>query len=244
MKKSDAWVVVRLDKDIVGIKDYLAVKGVYDSEDEAQSAIPNLSEESNYLVIRSRHYLEDNNTEIPKNNHHEKIQGFTVHSSNGNTGNHDIYKQFHAIQELWNQLPPLNRQRTIFPLLSQLTELAVAKVTGASILDDPSSIADLKLPNGELIEVKTIILDPDHKKSPNLQFRAGLEFNNLAVVIFGSDLNIEIARMVPVEALRFHARPSTHVGGRQMINIRVTQPFLEYPGSKDINFANYSLISA
>jgi|GEM_PF-6118126 len=240
MKKSDAWVVVRLDKDIVGIQDYLAVKGVYDSECEAQSAIQNLSEESNYLVIRSRHYLEDNKA---VDTHSGTVQGFKIKSSR-DTSNHDIYKQFHAIQDLWNQLPPSNRQRTIFPLLSQLTEIAVAKVTGASILDHPSSTADLKLPNGELIEVKTIILDPNHKKSPNLQFRAGLEFNNLAVVIFGSGLNIEIARMIPVEALRFHARPSTQVGGRQMINIRVTQPFLEYPGSKDINFANYSLISA
>jgi hypothetical protein len=242
MKKSDAWVVLRLDRDVVGINDYLAVKGVYDSEDDAQSAIQSLSEESNYLVIRSRHYLEDNKTDDTKNNHSGKVQGLKVQSPSRNTSDHEIYKQFHAIQGLWNQIPPLNRQRNIFPLLSELTELAVAKATGASILHDPSLLADLKLPNGELIEVKTIILDPDRRKSPNIQFRANLNFNYLAVVVFDPDLNIEIARMIPVEVVRLHARPASHVDGRQIqINLRVTQLFLDYPGSQDINFANYSL---
>lgn len=241
MKKADAWVILRLDGDVVGLKDYVAVKGVYDSEDAAQLAIPNLSGESNYVVIRSRHYLEDKKPELLTNQHFEKVQGLKIGSSNAQTNNHAAHEQFRAIQDLWDQLPSSSRRQTILPLLSQLTEIAVAKVTGASIIDDSRLAADLKLPNGKLVEVKTVLLDSERKKSPNLQFQAEIEFDFLAVVIFNPSLNIETARMIPVEALKLHARPVSSIGGRPMINLRVTQSFLDYPGSKDINFTNDSL---
>lgn len=241
MEKTDAWVVLRLDGDVVGLKDYVAVKGVYDSEDAAQSAIPSLSGESNYVVIRSRHYLENKKSELFTNQHFEKVQGLKIGSSNTQINNHASHEQFRAIQDLWDQLPPSNRRRTILPLLSQLTEIAVAKVTGASIIDDSRLAADLKLPSGKLIEVKTVLLDSERKKSPNLQFQAEVEFDFLAVVIFNPSLNIETARMIPVEALKLYARPVSPIGGRLMINLRVTQSFLDYPGSKDINLANDSL---
>jgi len=241
MKKADAWVVLRLDGDALELKDYVAVKGVYDSEDAAQSAISNLSKESNYIVIRTRHYLEDKQSEILANNHSDVVQGLKIRSTNGHTSHNTLPKQLQIVRDLWNQLPLSNRQQIILPLLSQLTKLEVAKVTGASIIDDPSLGADLRLTSGELIEVKTVLLDPERRKSPNLQFQGKIEFDLLAVVIFNSNLNIEAARMIPVDALNLHARPLFHLGGRSITNLRVTQPLLDYPGSKDINLTNYSL---
>jgi hypothetical protein len=241
MKKADAWVVLRIDGDVVELKDNIAVKGVYDSESAAESALQNLSEESNYIVIRSRRYLEDHQPEILRNNHSEKVQGLKIHSSNGHTNYDDLYGQFRVVRDLWNILPQSNRRKTIIPLLSQLAELAVAKVTGASIIDDPNLAANLKLPTGERVEVKTILLDSERRRSPNLQFPAEVEFDLLAVVIFSPDLTIETARMIPVEALKFYARSVSYRTGRPMLNLRVIQPFLDYPGSKDINLANYSL---
>ena len=241
MKKSDAWIVLRLDGDAVGLKDYIAVKGVYNTEDAAQSAIPSLSTESNYIVIRSRHYSEDHKSEIITNNHSEKLQGLKIHSSNGNIGNHGLYEKLNVIRDLWNQLPSSNRREIIIvPLLSQFTELAIAQLMNVSILEDRSLGGDLKLPNGEIVEVKTILLDPERKKSPHLQFPAETNFDFLAIVIFDPNFNIETARIIPVDALKLYARPVSQ-GGRQMISLRVIQPFLDYPGYKDINFANYSL---
>ncbi|QYX32325.1 hypothetical protein [Sphaerospermopsis torques-reginae] len=241
MKKSDAWVVLRLDGDAVGFKDYIAVKGVYDSESAAQSAIPSLSPESNYIVIRSRHYSEDNKSEIITNNHADKVQGLKIHSANGGqTSNHGLYEKLNVIRDFWNQLPTSNRREIIIPLLSQFTELAIAQVMNAAIIEDRSLWGDLKLPNGEIVEVKTILLDPERRKSPHLQFPAEANFDFLAIVIFDPDFNIETARMIPVDALKLYARPVSQ-RDRQMMNLRVIQPFLDYPGYKDINFANYSL---
>ncbi|AFY60199.1 hypothetical protein [Synechococcus sp. PCC 6312] len=239
MKKADAWVILRFDGDAVRLKDYVAVKGIYDSEDAAQSAIPNLSEGSDYIVIRSRRFLEDNKSMFLTKEYSEIVQGLKIQSSY-RCNDKSLHDQLQTVRDLWNQLPPSNRRRAILPLLSQLTELAVAKVTGASIVDDPRLGADLKLTSGELVEVKTILLDPERRKSPNLQFRGEIEFDLLAVVIFDPNLKIEIARIIPVDALKLHARRLIHLGGGSITNLRVTQSFLDYPGFKDINLANYS----
>ncbi|TAE59389.1 MAG: hypothetical protein EAZ87_09695 [Nostocales cyanobacterium] len=239
MKKSDAWVVLRLDGDAVEFKDYIAVKGVYDTEDAAQSAIHSLSQQSNYIVTRSRYYSEDQKSDIT-NNHLDKVQGLKIHSANGHTRNHGLYEKLNVIRDFWNQFPQSNRREMIIPILSKFTELAIAQVMNASIIEDSSLGGDLKLPNGKIIEVKTIILDPERKKSPHLQFSAEANFDFLAIVIFDPDLNLETSRMIPVDALKIYANPVSQ-GSHQKINLRVTQPFLDYPGYQNINFLNYSL---
>lgn len=238
MKKADAWVVLRLDGDAIAFSDYVAVKGVYDHEDAARLVQAELSTEgigdSKYVVVRSRRYVDENSSMTSTN----RIQGFDIQSSE-HTRTTPLLQEINAIQNLLNRLPSQVRRRTILPLLSSLAEYAVAEALGASHIDDPRSGWNLELPDGKRIEVKTVLLDPEHKKSPSLQFQADKLFDAFAVVVFRPDLTIETARMIPVDALELYSRPGgPHLANQPLINVRVTQQLLNYPGSKNIEIVS------
>jgi hypothetical protein len=260
MKKADAWIILRLDEGAIPVKDYIAVKGVYDSEDAALSAIPDVPGKSRYLVLRSRHFSvknrEHKSVDSLASHHSSKVQGLTIHPAKESLNSYsvdrafspssqDFDNQLHFLQNLWNQLSPCRRRRAILPLLSQLTELQIARLMEASIVENLSVensnlTAILKTPSGDRVDVRTVILTPERKKSPNLQFRSDMEFEFLALIIFSPALVIETARMIPVEALRYHARPGSHRSGHSMLNLRVTPSLLTFPGSKEISMTNYT----
>lgn len=241
MKKADAWVVLRLDGDAIAFGDYVAVKGVYDHEDAARLVQTELStegiEDSKYVVVRSRRYV-DENSSMSSTNQLPRIQGFDIQSSE-HIRTTPLIQEINAIQNLLNRLPSQVRRRTILPLLSSLAEYTVAEALGASHIDDPRSGWDLELPDGRRIEVKTVLLDPERKKSPSLQFQADKLFDAFAVVVFRPDLTIETARMIPVDALELYSRPGgPHLANQPLINVRVTQQLLNYPGSKNIEIVS------
>lgn len=176
MKKADAWVVLRLDGDATAFSDYVAVKGVYDHEDAARLVLAELStegiEDSKYVIIRSRRYVDENYSVISINQLPKRIQGFNIQPSNEHTITTITIQEINAIRNLLNRLPSQVRRRTILPLLSSLVECMVAEALDASYVDEPRSGWDLEMSDGTRIEVKTVLLDSERKKSPSLQFRA------------------------------------------------------------------------
>ena len=107
---------------------------------------------------------------------------------------------------------------------------------GAEMIDEinqPVPQYDLKLYTGEKIEVKIVILDPQHSRSPNLQFPENVPFDFLVIVVFRPDLTIAIAKMIPVGTLEFFARSLSNQ--KSLRNIRVTEYLLNHPSSQDIN---------
>ena len=107
---------------------------------------------------------------------------------------------------------------------------------GAEMIDEinqPVPQYDLKLYTGEKIEVKIVILDPQHSRSPNLQFPENVPFDFLVIVVFRPDLTIAIAKMIPVGTLEFFARSLSNQ--KSLRNIRVTEYLLNHPSCQDIN---------
>ncbi|NJN61638.1 MAG: hypothetical protein HC795_09045 [Coleofasciculaceae cyanobacterium RL_1_1] len=229
MNKADAWVVLRFDDGTTALDDRIAVKGVYNSKYEADSAIPEAIEGSRYKVMRSRHFFEDGKPYLPKADHLEKIQGLALGSRDRWVGFMSSDAQLLAIQQLWRELPT-EKRKSLVPALALLTEVAVAKVIGAVAIDDLDAGADLRLPNGQLVKVRHVLLDDQGRKSPYLQVKDDGELDWLALVLFDPDLRPRVARLVPVEAVKLYGRP---VSGDK-VGLRVTQALLEFPGSREI----------
>ena len=228
MNKADAWVVLRFDDSAATLDDRIAVKGVYNSEREADSAVPNAVPGSRYKVVRSRHFFESNRPYVPKRNGLDRVQGLPLQLLDKPVEFMSSDAQFIAMQQLWSELPP-DKHKSLVPALSLLTEVSVAKAIGGAVMGDRDA-ADLRLPNGELVEVRPILLDDGCKKSPYLQLKDEGGFDWLALVLFDPDLQPVVARLIPTEAVKLYGRP---VSGSK-VSLRVTQSLLEFPGSLEI----------
>jgi hypothetical protein len=119
-------------------------------------------------------------------------------------------------------------------LLAYLTEHAVALSMGVSLEDDPKALWDLELQGGERVEVKTVILDVEARRSPAVQINLAAQIRFLAIVIFRPDLTIETAKMIPAEALNLYGRPGPRLSTGELLNVRVTPHLLHYQGAWDI----------
>jgi|LakMenE01Jun11ns_1017448.scaffolds.fasta_scaffold9498476_1 hypothetical protein len=249
MKKKDAWAILRIDEMSIELADYISIKGVYDSEEAAHLAIPSASEKSHYLVVRTRHYCDEIKTKnFTQSNHQsiqsiQSIQGIQLRSNGSYAAMGEFQEGFSAIQCLWQILPPQTRKQALLQSLNQLTEVAIARALSASLNGNPSLPWDLELSNGQRIAVKVVILEPEAKKSPNLQFPLERQFDFFVIVVFTPDLQIEIAKMIPVEALDFYARSVNPLSKQSALNLRVTQALLDYPGSQTVNL-NPVLVAA
>ena len=243
MKKKDAWAILRIDEMSIELADYISIKGVYDSEEAAHLAIPSALEKSHYLVVRTRHYCDELTTKNFAQSNPQFVQGIQLRSNGSYAAIDKFQEGFSAIQCLWQILPPQTRKQALFQSLNQLTEVALARALSASLNENPSLPWDLELSNGQRIVVKVVILEPEAKKSPNLQFPLERQFDFFVIVIFTPDLQIEIARMIPVEAQDFYARSVNPLSKQSALNLRVTQALLDYPSSQTVNL-NPVLVAA
>ena len=240
LKKIDAWVVLRFDDGAEYCEDRVAVKGVYDSEESASTSISNSSEKadvsSKYTVVRTRHFVKSDtpSSEIGSN----RIQGFpTSHWLQVLHHDHPI-PGIEPVKKLWDELPPRVRKRTLQPLLSYVTENAIARALGASVEDHPHAAWDLNLPGGDRVDVKTVILDITASKSPVVFVNPAGQIQFLALVVFRPDLSIEAAKMIPSEALTLFGRPGARSSTGGLVNVRVTPHLLHYSGAWDIPLKN------
>ncbi|MDM8550250.1 hypothetical protein QUF72_09240 [Desulfobacterales bacterium HSG2] len=238
MKKTDAWIVLRFDDEAASsLKDYVAVKGVYDDRKAAQNVVERLSGENHdypqYESIKSRRYTDEDSPESSQKPY--RVQGFDLCLKTKSADNFNMTDDLETVQRLWNRFPflPLNRRKQIFlPILSYLVELAIADELGGSVTDMFAKW-DMELPGGDRIEVKTVILDPEGRKAPNLRFEK-MEFDALAIVIFGHDLTIEAARLIPTGALEHYIRRPAIIrrpATKQSVNLRVTRQLLNDPSA-------------
>lgn len=237
MKKTDAWVVLRFDDESVSsLKDYIAIKGIYDDKKTAHDVAERLSlenrDQAQYLNIRSRRYTNEKHPEPLKK---QRVQGFDLLLKSEKADNFGVTDEIETVRKLWSRFPflPSKRKEDIFhPLLSYVVNLAIADELGGTVTDTLNSGWDIKLYDGRLIKVKTVILDPDGRKAPNLRFKnlREAEFDALAIVIFGPDLSIEDARLIPTDALDHYIGPAT----KQSVNLRVTRQLLNDPSATPI----------
>jgi len=230
MKKTDAWVVLRFDDEAASsLRDYVAVKGVYDDGETARNVAERLSGESHdypqYESIRSRRHTDEHSPEPSQRPY--RVQGFDLRLKTESADSLSITDELETVRRLWNRFPFLSsdRRKEIFlPILSYLLEVAIADELGGPVTNPPAG-RDTGLPGGNRIRVEPVILDPEGRKAPNLHFRK-METDALAIVVFGPDLTLEAARLIPAGALAHYIRPAT----KQSVNLRVTRQLLNDPG--------------
>ena len=242
MKKLDAWVVLRFDSGTEHCRDRIAVKGVFNSQEAASKSIEATSDQSGvkstYTVIRTRRFAESDAPASEKTTLN-RVQGFsTLHWRPGVHSDHPI-PGIEEVRKLWNELPTRVRKRTLHPLLSYLTENAVAVSLGASVEDEAKTQWDLVLPDGARVDVKTVILDISSSKSPVVQVNSRAQIQFLALVIFRPDLTIDAAKMFPAEALSVFGRPGPRSSRGDLINVRITPHLLHYSEAWNIPLGHH-----
>jgi len=239
MKKVDAWAILRFEEEDFPSSDYVAIKGIYDTEEAAYLALKKVqANKENYVIERTRRFTEEDLAIQPSLPSAQRIQGLNISLSNEkNYHDHDSFSsELNNIRELWKKLPIKIARKTLLPLLNYVTKSTLAQMLGAEMIDEisqPVQQYDLKLNTGEKIEVKIVILDPQNSRSPNLQFSENVSFDFLIIVVFRPDLTIAIAKMIPVNTLEFFARSLSNQ--KSLMNIRVTEYLLNHPSCQDIN---------
>lgn len=237
MKKVEAWAILRFAKEEDINFHNVAIKGIYDSEQAAHSALEKVQiSKERYVIEKTRRFTEEELLIQQSQPLTETIQGLDVSQSNHNKYSDFFSSELNNIKELWKKLPTKIAQKTLVPLLNYVIESTLAQMLGAEMIDEisqPDQKYDFKLPTGEKIAVKTVILDPQKSKSPTLQFSENIPFDFLVVVVFRPDLAIANAKMIPASTLAYFSRPLSNQ--KSLMNIRVTPYLLNHPSSQDIN---------
>jgi hypothetical protein len=243
-EKVDVWVVVRFDEPTPDQADFVAIKGVYDSFEEAIAASDRAAKESaqraRYTVVRSRRFLAEGGAATSHDRHQarwEKSLKMWQHTSQLLPG---LMKP--ALTELASQLPPEVSRRAFQPLLAYYAEALVGRALNATPVREPSIQGDVRLPNGDIVEVKSVLLEPDRRKAPVVQFRTD-RTQQLALVLFSNDLKVIAARLIPSSVLSHFDRLGTHSRQGQFSNIRITPDLLDAPGTTAIELPPISDVS-
>lgn len=85
-----------------------------------------------------------------------------------------------------------------------------------------------------MVEVKTLILDTNIKKFLFINIHGNYDFNFLAIVIFNENFEFDVARLIPVDVVSLFVSPEFHERRRNILNLRVTDLLLNYPGTINI----------
>jgi hypothetical protein len=233
--KTPAWVVLRIDAPFLPIQEGVVVKGVYDNEADARDAIiraKNQNEKPEYVIIRTRHFSAAEVGAPPSEP--ERIQGF-VGLGSGETSEVSLPLQEYLkpIAGLVRDLPAIPRS-ALNPLLAHVAERAVVSTVGGRLGDRPDQGTDVRLPDGRLIEVKSVWLDPELRKAPSIRVPADWNFDLLAVVLFAPDLRSASMRFLPREAVELYSRPVVTTAGKSSAVLRITPQLLSWPRRVDV----------
>lgn len=234
-EKVDVWVVLRFDGPGAEPNDSVAIKGVYDSVEEANTAADRAAHEpahrARYSVVRSRRFPTEGSTAAVQERHQVRLEKSLKVWQETSRVLPGLMKP--AIRELASLLPPEISKRAMQPLLSYYAEGLVARALNAVPVHGRGAEGDLRLPDGTTVEVKAVSLSPDRQKAPFVQFRSD-HIQQLALVIFSKDLMSITARLIPAPVLSHFERLGSHSRQGQLSNIRITSDLLNAPGTSPI----------
>jgi hypothetical protein len=230
-EKADAWVVLRFDGPLQESRELVAVKGVYDSKEEAEAAAErsaHLAPSSAYEVVRSRRIVSGS----PDS---ERKPGGTLQTSLRNwLSQKDVTALAVPLREslkaLYKQVPPDVQRRAFEPLISYYVEEMVAKALNGVRSEQPPYGPDVVLPDGTRIDVKVRVLDANKNRAPFIQFRSQ-DVDALAIVLVTSMLDVASARLIPNPVLRHFERKVNPSAARGLTSVRITPELLNAPGT-------------
>jgi hypothetical protein len=233
----DVWIVLRIDGPALGYTDYISVKGVYGSQEEAQAAADRAAEvnppyESQYHIFKKKQ--ETSVTDEIEHPSVDRIQGIsrsTLESARVPMQN----LQWHShLKELARSFTADTKRRTFSPLLGYFAEQIVAAALQGSVNSNQESVGDVVLADGRTVEVKAIVLDGG-KKAPFVMIQPrGPEF--VALVIFTPELDFASGFLLPASLMEQHARHSQNRDGK--VGVRITPALLTAPGVRALQLPN------
>jgi hypothetical protein len=240
-QKTDTWVVVRFDSPAQEHSDFVAVKGVYDSEADAQAAAGRAagsqqhSGESSYHVFHSRRFTGgDEQGATRQAAQRLRIQGLPTDHLQQFEAYWRYLPDYELLRSAAERLPSDVRRRVLQPLLAYYAEAAIARALGAKVVGQSQADADLRLPDGRTVQVKTIFLDPEKARAPFVQFRPD-RVDYLALVLVTPDLELTTARLIPSDVLTHFDRPGPRTRDSKLTNLRVTTDLMSAPGTSNID---------
>lgn len=241
-KKTPAWVVVRLDGPAQQHSDYVAIKGVYDSRDEAQAAADRASAshpayEASYHIFQSRRLLSDSSTETQSPANRRVVQGLPIEQLRHLPWHMNDLPENATLRNLAEQLPRDVRRRVLQPLVAHYAEAAIARALGATAETDAKTGADLRLPDGTRVEVRTVFLDVERPRAPHVQFKPEAA-DYLALVLVTPDFEFSTARLIPAEVLSHFERPGPDTRTTKLASLRITTDLMNAPGTSSIDLGH------
>jgi hypothetical protein len=237
--KVASWVVVRFEQPALEHTDYVSVKGVYDSPEEAyaaaeRSAASRPPHETQYRVFTSRRFVSDRpergtpegaaqrfSDNAPDTERRWQWQSLSLL---GGTALHDVIEA----------LPSDVKRQVVQPLLAYYAEFAVARMLGAVEWPAKDDQTDIRLQDGTRVEVKLTFLNPRKPRAPLIQYRAGV-VDMLALILVTADLQLVAARLIPRQVLSHFERSGPHTREGALMNIRVTPDLMYAPGTSRID---------
>lgn len=242
--KTDTWVVLRFDGPSRDLEDHVAVKGVYDSELQAKSAVARLADgaatQDKYVVILSRRFTDAGAGAISSAANRAPVQGLVGDEVRWNWLWADPSRP-HSLEAAVSVLPDEVRRQVLRPLISYHAESTVARALGAH-KPKPDEQGDLVLSNGKIVEVKVVFLDPHKAKSPFVQFRSsGVDY--LVFVLVDPSFAIFSATLVPASVARVFERTSSGASESQVASLRITPDLLKAPGTSSIDLTGSTPVS-
>jgi len=238
--KTTAWVVVRLDGPAQEHADYISIKGVYDSQSDAQKAADKLSKErpayeASYLLIPTRRLVGESREDVQQPARADRVQGLSFDKVRQENWNAFRFLPRESLKGLVDELPSNVKRQVVEPLMNYYAHLAVARALHGRLESaNDRSIADIRLPDGSTVEVKVLFLDPKRERAPSIQLKSALP-DYVALVIVRPDFELTTARLIPSEVIGRHERvgPSTREG--RLVNLRITPDLMNAPGTSSID---------
>jgi hypothetical protein len=240
-KKTSVWVIVRFDWPAQEHSDYVAVKGVYDSREDAQAAADRAAanhptHEASYHIIQSRRFISDSQAESEASSERQTVQGMGVDQLRRYPWHMIDLPVNTPLRSLAEQLPRDIRKRVLQPLIAYYAENAIARALGATWPRESETGPDLELADGTRVEVKTVFLDPEKSRAPFVQYRPHVA-DYLALVLVTPDFEFSTARLIPSEVLSHFERPGPTTREAKLGSLRITSDLMNAPGTSSIDLS-------
>ena len=237
-EKRDVWVVIRFDGPAQEHTDYVSIKGIFETQAEAQAAadrglaqLGDRQYEAQYHIVRSRH-LSKGSLRANRPTKPSRVQGFALDAFPKEELQH-VRDAFAGtpVPDTLERVPVGLGHILLRPLFVHFAESLVASALGA----EPSRARqgpDLVWKKGQTIEVKTIFLDKQKEKSPFVQL-ANLESDWLAIVLIEPASMLVAARLFPASVLNHYKRLAPNAR-RKSGAFRLTSDFWKAPGARPL----------
>jgi hypothetical protein len=231
----DVWIVLRIDGPAQGYTDYVSVKGVYNSQEEAQAAADRAAEvnppfDTQYHILKKKQAISAHEHDADLGAA-DRIQGLS-RSMLEAVRFPTAYQKWHSLlRELAQSVPSETRSRAFAPLAAYFAEQIVAQALHGRVNADPKSSVDVILDDGRTIDVKSVLLAHGAKRAPFITLqRSKAAF--VALVVFTPELDLAAGFLLPMSAMEKYSRET--VNRDDKIGVRVTPDLLASPGVRPL----------